>query len=199
MIFDFMFTDKDGDGSKANNFLEPERIVQYFDLEKGDYAADFGAGHGFFTIPMARAIGNGGKVYAVDIQKPVLEIIRAKARIGHLLNIETIWADLDEPGGSRIKDDFIDLVIVANFLFQAEKKDVVLQEAYRILRPGGRMAAIEWDSPENIEISRFQVGPPAELRVKKEQLKELAMQAGFRLDREFEAGSHHYGILFKKR
>ena len=100
----------------SGGFLEPERLVQYFSLEKGDYAADFGAGHGFFTMPMAREVGNGGKIYAFDIQKPVLEVIRAKARINHLLNIEIIWADLDEPGGSRLKDNFIDFAVVANIL-----------------------------------------------------------------------------------
>ena len=182
----------------SGGFLEPERLVQYFGLEKGDYAADFGAGHGFFTMPMAREVGNGGKIYAFDIQKPVLEVIRAKARINHLLNIEIIWADLDEPGGSRLRDNFMDFVVIANILFQAEKKDIVMQEAYRILRAGGRMAAVEWDAPENIEKSGLRVGPPADFRLKKEQVKELALQAGFRLDREFEAGSHHYGLLFKK-
>lgn len=182
----------------TGGFLAPERIVNYFGLENGDYAADFGAGHGFFTIPMAKAVGNRGKVYAFDIQKSVLEIVRAKARISHLLNIEIVWADLDEPGGSRLKDNFVDLVLAVNILFQAEKKDVLMQEAYRILRPGGRLAAVEWDLPENIEVSKFQVGPPAEFRLKKEEVKNLIAQAGFRLDREFEAGSHHYGLLFKK-
>ena len=182
----------------TGGFLEPERIVQNFGLEKGDYVADFGVGHGFFTIAVARAVGNSGKVYALDVQKSVLEVVRAKARVNHLLNIETVWADLDEPGGSRIKDNFIDLVLVTNILFQAEKKDVVMQEAYRIVQPGGKMVAVEWDSPESIGTTGLKVGPPSELRLKKEQVKELAQQAGFRLDREFEAGSHHYGLLFKK-
>ena len=68
-------------------FLEPDRIVKSFDLERGDYVADFGAGHGYFVIPLARTVGGDGKVYALDIQKEVLEIIRAKAKLEHLLNI----------------------------------------------------------------------------------------------------------------
>ncbi len=182
----------------TGGFLEPEKIVRYFDLEKGDHVADFGAGHGFFTIPMAEIVGGNGKIYAIDIQKSVLDVIRAKARIKHLLNIEPVWADLDELGGSHFKDNFMDFVVVANILFQAEKKDMIMREAYRILRQGGRMAAVEWDLPENIEISKYQVGPPQNLRLKKETVKDLALQAGFKLDREFSAGSYHYGLLFKK-
>lgn len=184
--------------AETGGFLEPEKIVRYFDLEKGDHVADFGAGHGFFTIPMAKLVGGNGKVYAIDIQKSVLDIIRAKAKVEHLLNIEPIWADLDEIGGSHLKDDFIDFVVVANILFQAEKKDMIMQEAYRILRSGGRMAVVEWDLLSNVDRSGYQIGPSPDLRINKETVKNLALPAGFKLDNEFGAGSHHYGLLFKK-
>jgi len=184
--------------SGTAGFLEPERIVQYFNLKPGDHVADFGAGHGYFTIPMARLVGGDGKVYALDIQKPVLDIIRSRAKVEHLLNIETIWADLEEPGGSKLKDKFIDLVVVSNILFQVEKKNEVLREAYRILREQGRLAIIEWEAASSGKSPKYQVGPPPALRIKKEVAKDLALQAGFELDREFEAGSYHYGLLFKK-
>ncbi len=179
--------------SAAQTFLEPERIVRYFGLKPGDHVADFGAGHGYFTIPMARIAGGDGKVYALDIQKSVLDIIRAKAKLEHLLNIETVWADLDEPHGSKLKDKFIDFAVIANILFQAEKKENIFREAHRILREGGRLAVVEWDE------TPAPMGPPLNLRVKKDTAKSLATSAGFELEKEFEAGSHHYGLLFKKQ
>lgn len=197
-------------------FLEPERIVQYFDLAKGDHVADFGAGHGYFTIPMAGVVGGDGKVYALDIQKSVLDIIRAKAKVEHLFNIEPIWADLERPGGSHLKDEFLDFVLIANIFFQVENRSPLLTEAFRILRKGGRLAAIEWDSPSQLFAGaggrpeptdviikksgegKTPLGPPLELRIRKDLTKKLAEEAGFALDREFEAGSQHYGLLFKK-
>ncbi|MBI2640680.1 MAG: methyltransferase domain-containing protein [Candidatus Sungbacteria bacterium] len=179
-------------GTSISAFLEPERIVRYFDLKPGDHVADFGAGHGFFTIPMARAVGGDGKVYAVDVQKSVLDIIRARAKLENLLNIEPIWADLDEPRGSKLKDKFLDLVVIANILFQAEKKDAIFREAHRILREGGRLAVVEWDETPT------PMGPPLTLRVKKDAAKSWAVGVGFELEKEFEAGSHHYGLLFHK-
>lgn len=181
-----------GLSAETTGFLEPDRIVRSFDLEKGDHAADFGAGHGYFTVPLAREVGGNGKVYAIDIQKPVLDIIRAKAKIEHLLNIEPVWADLDTPRGSKLKDDFLDFVLISNAFFQSEKKEIIIQEAYRVLHKKGRLAIIEWEEFPNF-------GPPKELLVRKETAKKMAQEAGFELDREFEAGTHHYGLLFIKK
>lgn len=175
-------------------FLQPEKIVQQFGFKKGDYVADFGAGHGYFTIPVARIVGGDGRVYALDIQKTVLEVIRAKAKLEHLLNIELMWVNLDEEGGSHLKDGYIDFVVIANVLFQTEKKETVLHEAARILRAGGRMALIEWDGA-----APGVLGPPQKVRTKKDDIQKLAEGIGFSLEREFDAGTHHYGLLFLKK
>ena len=206
-------------------FLEPEKIVQFFGLKKGDHIADFGVGHGYFAIALARAAGGDGKVYAIDIQKPALDIVRAKAASEHLLNLEYIWGDLDMPQGSHLKDRFCDFVLIASVLFQAEKKLAVVQEAYRVLREGGRLALIEWSGAadaQSWEVSpaseaahsltapadgardsfsgaAHRLGPRPELWIKKENARALALQAGFAFDREFATGSHHYGLLFVKK
>lgn len=179
--------------SSANNFLNPDQIIKNFKLEPGDHVADFGAGHGYFTIPMARLVGGDGNVYAVDIQKPTLEIIRTKARAEHLLNVEPIWGNLEQIGGSKLKDGFIDFVIIANILFQADAKLPLLREAYRVLRLNGRLAVIEWD------VSDTPLGPPMELRIPPDQTKSLVLQAGFSFDREIPAGAHHFGLMFVKK
>ena len=126
---------------QSNEFVRPESVIALLDLKKGDHVADFGAGHGYFTLPIARAVGSEGKVYALDVQKSVLDVIRSRAKLVHLLNIECIWADLENPGGSKLKDAFVEFVIMANIAFQAETKDTIFKEAYRILRPGGRIAS----------------------------------------------------------
>lgn len=179
--------------SSSQGFLNPEQIVKQLELEAGDHVVDFGAGHGFFTIPMARIVGGDGRVFAIDIQKPVLDIIRAKAKVENLLNIEPIWGNLEEIGGSKLKDKFIDLVIVANILFQAEDKFTLLREAYRVLREGGHLAVIEWD------MSSTSLGPPIRMRIPKDEIKNFILSTGFSYDREIPAGAHHYGLIFVKK
>jgi len=216
----------ENNGAKSEiGFLEPEKVVPFFGVKRGDHVADFGVGHGYFTIPLAREAGGDGKVYAIDIQQSALDVIRAKAAQEHLLNIEYVWADLEAPRGSHLKDQFVDFVLIANILFQVENKLGLMQEAYRVLRQGGRMAMVEWSSQEagkqwettpaadvaislapntgggkNLPSSLARgLGPRPELWMKKESARVLALQSGFELDREFATGSHHYGLLFVKK
>ena len=111
---------------QPDNFLHPERIIGLLEIQKGSVIADFGAGHGYFTIPLARATGPDGRVYAIEIQKAGLTVIRTKAKLEHLLHIELVWADLDRPNGSQLKEASVDLVLMANILFQSEKKSDII-------------------------------------------------------------------------
>lgn len=173
-------------------FLHPERAVSRLEIKKGMTIADFGSGSGFFTIAAARIVGETGKVYSIDIQKSSLDLIKSKAAIENLLNIETVWADLELPQGSHLQPASVDVVFISNILFQVEKKLEVMREAWRILKPQGKIAVIEWDE------TPFSGGPPPELRIPKRMAESLLGEAGFLLDREFEAGSHHYGLLYRK-
>ncbi|MBI2637330.1 MAG: class I SAM-dependent methyltransferase, partial [Candidatus Sungbacteria bacterium] len=166
--------------------------IKQFGLPMGLYVADFGSGAGYFTIPVAKAVGKNGKVYAVDVQKTLLDTIRVKANLEHILNIETIWGDLEAPNGSKLQESMVDFVLIANILFQAEKKINVLVEAFRVLKPGGWLSVIEWDQ------SLFTAGPPVVLRIRPETAKSLSESAGFVFKNEFVVGSHHYGMLFQK-
>ncbi|MBI3335309.1 MAG: class I SAM-dependent methyltransferase [Candidatus Portnoybacteria bacterium] len=179
--------------SSSQDFLKPEQIITNLNIEAGDHVADFGAGHGYFTLPIAKIVGGDGKVYAIDIQKSVLEVIRAKAKLEHLLNIEPIWGNLEEIGGSKLKEKFIDLVMVNNIFFQVEDKFTLLREAHRILREDGSLALIEWNMSVN------SLGPPISLRIPQDNVKSMVVETGFAFVREIPAGSHHFGLLFVKK
>ncbi|MDP3769757.1 MAG: class I SAM-dependent methyltransferase [Candidatus Sungbacteria bacterium] len=174
--------------------LDPAKIVPIFNLTCGDHVADFGSGHGYFAISLAHAVCADGKVYAIDIQRPILDVIRAKSKLENLLNVECIWSDLEQPMGSKLKDNFIDFVFIGNALFQAEQKENMLKEAFRILRTDAKLAIIEWDPAEQNPT----FGPPQETRIAKEIIMGLCLNQSFILEKEFNAGSHHYGLLFKK-
>ncbi len=184
---------KPGMTGDMGGFLQPERIVSRLDIRPGMVVADFGAGGGYFSIPAARKVGENGKVYAIDIQPHAVDLIRSKANLAHLLNIETIWADLERPEGSHLPSNGVDFVILANILFQAEAKGEIFKEARRVLHTGGRLAVLEWDE------TPFPAGPAMTLRTPKAGVKRMAEEAGFELEKEFDAGSHHFGLLFIKK
>ena len=83
-------------------FLVPSEIVKNLSIEEGMVVADIGAGSGAFAIPLARAIGDGGKVYAIDINKEVLVKIKKDAKESNLSNIEIIWGDVEVKDGTKL-------------------------------------------------------------------------------------------------
>lgn len=175
-------------------FARPEEIVKkYFDLQPGMIVADFGAGSGHYTLAAAKIAGDSGKVYAIDVQKDLLERIKSHSEEEGLKNVEIIWADLDKPDGSGLSEESVDFVIISNLLFQVEDKNAAAKEAFRVLKKGGRAAVIDWSD------SFGGTGPHSEKVFSKQECEKIFLETRFVLDDEFEAGEHHYGFIFKKQ
>lgn len=169
--------------------MNPAKALDKLDIKKGIKVADFGCGAGYFTIPIARKVGKGGKVHAIDILDSALESVRGRAKIGSLLNIDTHKGNLEKEGGSGLEDKSVDMVILANILFQSKLKDAILNEAKRILKDEGRIVIIEWND-DAIPGSGFLY------RIPKEELKDIVKSVGFVRDMEFDAEGSHYGLVF---
>lgn len=179
-----------GSGHEAK-FAHPRRNVAALGLQGGMRVADFGAGSGAYTLALAERLEGSGRVYAIDVQRDLLRKVANEARHHGYNNVEVIWADLEVPRASRLADSSIDLVLISNLLFQVPDKSLVLEEARRIVKGIGHVAIIDWSD------SFGGMGPLKEDVVKKEQALTLAENASFSLVREFSAGAHHYGLIFK--
>lgn len=173
-------------------FSDPEKNIKQFNLVEGSYVADFGSGSGFYSFAAAEAVGQNGRVYALDVQKDLLEKVKKEAQFRHLANLEIIWADLEHVGGSKLREASIDAVILANILFQLEHKDNIALEIKRILKRGGKVLVVDW-------LSSFGgVGPQPKDVFEKEKVQELFIKHGFTLETEISAGTQHYGLIFRK-
>jgi len=173
----------------SGGFLNPERIVNFLpEIKQGDVIADFGCGHGYFAIPIAKKVGSEGKVFALDILEKALEATRSKARLEGVENIETIRCNLEK--NSTLADESVDVVLIANLLFQTEDDEGVIREAKRVLKKGGKIIVIDWkkDSP---------LGPRGK-RISEDELKNLMQKEGLNFVREFETDRFHFGMIFEK-
>jgi len=180
----------------TGGFINPEAILLEISVKVGDKAADFGSGAGYFTIPLARAVGDEGKVWAIDVLRSALDIIESKAKLERLFNVETIRGNLEMPGGSRLKEKSADIILLSNILFQSRKHSEILEEAKRVLKDDGRLVIIDW-IPEKCHL--LGPGQPgAGWPLSQELAEKEAKSVGFKLERKFSAGTYHYGLIFKK-
>lgn len=173
-------------------FSDPIKNVDQCGLEPGMEVADFGSGSGGYTIAIAKAMAGTGKVYAIDINKDLLTKLKNTSVKDGLYNIEVIWGDLEKMNGTKLRDFSVDFVFVCNILFQIEDKSTALKEIKRILKPGGKVVVVDWQD------SFGGLGPKAEAVFAKSPAENLFEKEGFHLEKEMEAGSHHYGLIFKK-
>ncbi len=173
-------------------FVVPEVVATHFHLKLGDKVADLGAGNGFFLKVLSEAVGGEGKVYACEIQKPLVEKLGEFARLNGLSNIYPLWCDLEEVGGIKLPNNSLDVAILVNTFFQFELKDDAIEEFRRVLRPNGVLYVIDWSE------SFGGLGPQPKDVVTKEKAIDLFEAKQFILEREYETGDHHYGIAMRK-
>lgn len=176
----------------TGGFLDPESIVNRFGVGEGMTIADFGCGAGYFTILLAGKVGPEGKVYALDVQENALDSVRSKAKNSGIANIETIRADLEVLGSSGLTDASQDIVLLANILFQSVKREDIFKEAGRVIKKGGKLILIDWKKGTG------GFGPPDDVRLDAEEIRKTAGNQGFEFEDKLEAGTFHFGLIFRK-
>jgi ubiquinone/menaquinone biosynthesis C-methylase UbiE len=123
-------------GENPNTILTPY-------ARPGMAAVDIGCGMGFFTLPLARLVGDGGRVVCVDIQEKMLSSLRRRARrkgVDHIVETRMATEEdlpLDDLAGE------MDLAIAAHVLHETPYPRRFLGQCYQVLRPGGRLLVIE--------------------------------------------------------
>jgi ubiquinone/menaquinone biosynthesis C-methylase UbiE len=171
-------------------FIEPEEVLNQIKLEPEMVVADFGAGGGGWTIPIAKIVDEG-KVFALDILEEPLSVLKRKAEAEDLFNIQTKLVNLEKPEGSKIRAESVDFVIISNILFQADNKKAILKEAKRILKESGNILIIDW-------IKHDKFGPKEGEAISQEELEKIAKEMGLKIVEELDGGDYHYALLFKK-
>lgn len=155
--------------------------------------ADLGCGSmGRYVFEASRLIGKNGTAYAVNILKPILEVVARRAKQENVSNVKTVWSDLEIFGATKIESASLDVTLLINTLYQSTKRVEILREAIRLTKKNGRILIVEW---KNVALP---FGPPSEVRVKKDMLIEAAKRLGLKMEEDFFAGQYHYGLVFTK-
>ena len=119
----------------------PDDVVTALAIAPGSRVADLGAGDGYFVPYLAAAVGPEGRVYAVEVEEPLVAALSARfaAERG---NVETVLAGYDDP---RLPEAGVDLVLLVNTYHHIEDWPAYFARLRGALAPGGRVAVIEPD------------------------------------------------------
>ncbi len=165
-------------------WLPPAEVLAALGVSAGQFVADVGAGTGYFALPIAAAVGPAGCVYAVDAQDGMLQWITDKMEKEGLTNIRLVHADAV---ATTLPDACCDLYLTANVWHEFDDRGRVLAEARRVLKPGGRIAILDW-SPDVERVA----GPPLEHRISTQDVKADLVAAGFRNPSAAHIGSYSW-------
>jgi SAM-dependent methyltransferase len=137
-------------GHQAADWLErPEReeeehtteLVEQLHLRPGDVVADIGAGTGYLSRRLAKAVSPRGKVLAEDIQREMLDLLTNKMAELQITNVVPVLGSIKDP---KLPSGSVDLVVMVDVYHEFDFPYEMLEAICRSLRPGGRVAFVEF-------------------------------------------------------
>ncbi|MFH1878487.1 MAG: methyltransferase domain-containing protein [Candidatus Omnitrophota bacterium] len=180
-------------GISSFALYDAQVVLMELGLEIGSCFLDLGCGAGDFSISAAKLVGDTGKVYALDKWEDVVRSISAKAVLQGLRNIEAKRSDILGP--LPVRDNSVDACLLATVLHIPDVRDnagALFAEVKRVMKTDGRLIVVE------IKKEQAAYGPPAAMRLSREEAEIMAAGYGFSPVRSVDLG-HFYMIKFRVR
>jgi len=146
-------------------------------LKEGQVVCDLGAGNGFYTLSMARMVGEKGKVYAVEIQPEMLRFLKKRAAAAKVENIEYVLGTFIDP---KLPPESQDLILLVDVYHEFSHPEHMLKAIRKALKPDGRLVLVEFRAEDpDVPIK------PLHKMSKKQVTKELTAN-GYKIVEEFD-------------
>jgi ubiquinone/menaquinone biosynthesis C-methylase UbiE len=178
------------DDPTRDAYQKPDEVLKALALRPGEVVADVGAGSGYFTVRFARAVGDAGRVYAVDVSPEMVRHLNRRLRNAGIRNVWTVLADPDDP---LLPDASVDRFVIVDTWHHIEDQPKYLGLLRRMLKPGGQIVHIDFQKRD------LPVGPPESMKIAREDLVKQMEVAGFRLAAEHGFLPYQYFLVFTLR
>jgi predicted methyltransferase len=119
----------------------PEEVIRTMGLRDGDVVADLGAGTGYFTRRMAKAVLPSGRVYAVDIQPAMIDLLKRNVVKAGLANVVPVLGTGDDP---RLPKGSLDWILLVDVYHELQEPKAMLARMREALKPAGKVALVEY-------------------------------------------------------
>ena len=168
---------------------DPDLGLRLLKVAKGSSVGDVGAGSGYMSLRLARLVGAEGKVYAVDVQPGMLQLLQQNAAKAKLANVVPVLGAIDDP---KLPPATLDLIIMVDVYHEFSQPQRMLQRMREALKPGGRLALFEYRAEDpNVPILPLH-------KMTKAQVKTEVEAEGFKQTRVFDDLPWQHLIVFTR-
>lgn len=169
---------------------DPDLAMRLIRVRRGSTVADIGAGTGYYTLRLARLVGPEGKVYAVDIQQGMLDLLQQNVARARVSNVTPVLGGIDDP---RLPPGSLDLVLMVDVYHEFSQPQTMLQRVREALEPDGRLVLLEYRAEDPaVPILR-------EHKMSKAQIKLEVEHEGFRQERVYDDLPWQHLAVFTRR
>lgn len=165
------------------------QLLEALKIKPGQVICDLGCGNGYYSLDMARLVGEKGRILGVDIQPEMLHLLELRAKRAKLENVEPIHGTLIDP---KLPVAAIDMVLLVDVYHEFSHPEHMLQGIRRSLKPSGRMVLVEFrEEDPTVPIK------PLHKMSRKQILKEIEPN-GFRLVEAYEELPWQHVLFFER-
>jgi len=175
------------DDPARDAYQKPDEVMKALALRPGEVVADIGSGSGYFTLRFARAVGDTGRVYAVDVSPDMIRHLNHRLRDAGVRNVVPVLSDPDDP---LLPDASVDRFVIVDTWHHIEDKAKYLALMKRMLKPGGQVVHIDFQKRD------LPVGPPTGMKIARQDLVKEMEAAGFGLVAEHAFLPYQYFLVF---
>ena len=119
----------------------PAQALAFMQIPPGSVVADIGAGSGYFTTRLSRLVGPNGRVFANDIQRGMLDLLRQRVERERLINVTLVLGSAADP---KLPEGAIDLALMVDVYHELADPQTMLANVRKTLKPSGRLVLIEY-------------------------------------------------------
>ena len=169
-----------------DDWQKPEEVIGLLGVTEGAQIADLGAGGGYFTFKLARAVGNAGRVYAVDVDDDMITYLKERIAEEGIDNVEVVRGTFEDP---KLPDGRIDLLFTSNTYHHIQDRSAYFERVLLDLAPNGRVAILELNDHTWFARTFDHMTP-------KQTIVDEMTAAGYRLADDFDLVERQHFLIF---
>jgi ubiquinone/menaquinone biosynthesis C-methylase UbiE len=166
-----------------------DTLLEALQIQPGHTVCDMGCGNGFYSLRIAKLVGERGRVIAVDIQREMLELLKDGAAAERITNIEPVLGTVVDP---KLPAASVDLMLLVDVYHEFSHPEQMLAAIRNSLKPDGRLALVEFRAEDpNVPIKPLH-------KMSKAQIMKEFPPNGFKLVEEFDMLPWQHLMFFQR-